>query len=209
MYISVLVGEFRFEFIGRLASEHIYSWGFTLEKVMEDIRGEGEGGIEVWALHIAEDAVAKLPCNDAAVEIRGEVEGGENEASLADAGFEQHSKLAREVPGVDGLHDGLIVRRELCEVDALGTVGEFPPLQVLPVVSGEVSEDRVQGLDEGACGVGRLHLEPRGVPENGQEAVDDIVSVLDPIAGKEENVLAGSEEGIDGRGKARPYPSLK
>lgn len=190
LYISVLVGEFRFEFIRRLASEHIYSRGFTLEEVMEDIRGEGEGGLEVGALHIAEDAIAELPCNDAAVEICGEVEGGEDETSLADTGFEEHAELAREVPGIDGLHDGLVVRRELSEVDALGAVGEFPPLEVLPVVGGEVTEEGVLGLNEGARGVGRFHLEPRGVPEDGQEAVDDVVAILDLAASKEEDILS-------------------
>ena len=82
------------------------------------------------------------------------------------------------MPRVDRLDDGLIVRRELGEINALGTVGQFPPLEVLPVVGREVAEDGVVGLYVGARGVRWLHLEPRGVPENGQEAMDDVVAIL-------------------------------
>lgn len=126
----------------------------------EDVGIEGERRTEGIGLHIAQDAMAELAGYDAVVEVVLDVQGCKYQAAAEDVGFEEHSELAGEMPGVDGLYDGLVVSGELGEVHALGTIGKLPPLEVLPVIGREVVEDGVRGLDIGACGVWRFHLEP-------------------------------------------------
>ena len=90
-----------------------------------------------------------------------DVDGGDEQTAVEHVGLDKHTKLAADMPGVDGLDGRLIVRRQLHEVHDLRPVEQFPPVEVGPVVGGEaVGEQGVRRVDIGAGGVGRPHLEP-------------------------------------------------
>ena len=132
------------------------------------VGGEGEGWAEVGTAHIPQDGVAHLTGNGAAVQIVGDVHRGHDETAGEDIGLYEHTEFAGYVPGVDGLNRGLVVRGQFGEVHHLSAVEQFPPVEVGPVVRGEIAEEGVFAVYDGARGVGRLHLKPRGVPEDGQ-----------------------------------------
>ena len=75
--------------------------------------------------------------------------------------LDEHAQLTADVPRIDGLDGRLIVRWQFHQVHHLGTIEKFPPVQVAPVVGGEiVLEERMVSVDIGSCGVRRTHLEP-------------------------------------------------
>lgn len=80
--------------------------------------------------------------------------GGHEQTATEHAGLDEHAEFTRDVPCVDGLHDGLIVTGELGKVHDLRAVDERPPVQILPVVGGEVAENGVGALDIGTGGMG-------------------------------------------------------
>ena len=194
----------RLEFVGRVGGEHIDGRCGQGEEVLDDGGREGVGGLEVGRLHVAEDAVAQLAGDDAVVEVGLEVHRRDDDAAAADTCFEQQADFARKEPCVDVLHRGLEVVGKLAEQHHLRLVGEFPPLQVAVVVGGKVAEEGVCGVDVEAGGVWRSHLEPRRVPEDGGELLDDACAVADFACRQEQHVAAPLEHlqgaGVEGVG---------
>ena len=94
------------------------------------------------------------------------------------------------MPRVDRLHDGLVVGGKLRKVHNLRAVHQFPPVQVLPVIGGEVTKHRMGVLDVGASGMWRAHLKPRRVPKDGQEGVAHVVAIADFPIGTEQHGAA-------------------
>ena len=129
-----------------------------------------------------------------------DVDGGDEQTAIEHVGLNKHTKLAADMPGVDGLDGRLIVRRQLHEVHDLRPVEQFPPVEVGPVVGGKaVGEQGVRGVDIGTGGVGRPHLEPRGVPKHGEVVLHDIAAQTD-AARRGEQHLAAALQHLEGTG---------
>ena len=108
LIFSSVSSDFGFQFIGGADGEHIDGRRLTLVEVGDDLRVEGDGGAEVVGLHVAEDGVAQLACHGSLVEVVAEVDGGHEQASSEDVGLHHHAQFSRDMPGVDGLDDGLV-----------------------------------------------------------------------------------------------------
>ena len=101
------------------------------------------------------------------------------------------------MPCVDGLNGRLVFGGKFSEVHHLRAVDEFPPVEVLPVVGGEVGKHGMVFLYIGAGGVRRSHLKPAGVPEDRHVGVAHVVAVAHFPCGGDEH-LAASAEHVEG-----------
>ena len=131
------------------------------------------------------DAVVQVVCN---------VHRGHQQTAVEHAGLNEHAELAADMPRVNGLDGRLIAGGQLHEVHHLCVVQQLPPVEVAPVVGGEVGfEQRVGLVDVGTSGVRRTHLKPRRVPEHGQVVLNDIAAQRHLAGGGEEDGAARAQ----------------
>ena len=157
----------------------------------DGLGGERQCGAEIAAFHIAEDGAAQLAGYEPVGKTAADVNGGDEQTAVEHSGLNEHAEFTADVPGVDGLDGRLVVAGQFPEIHHLRPVEQLPSVQVGPVVGGEaVREQGVSGVDIGARGVGRSHLEPRGVPEYGQIVLDDITAQTDAARRSEQHLAA-------------------
>ena len=158
--------------------------------------------MELFRLHVADDGLAHLSGHGSAIKVRRDIHGGHQQAAAQHLRLDHHAQLTAHVPRVDGLDGRLVVGWQLGEVHDLCAVEQLPPVEVGPVVGGKLAEQRMGGVDMGAGGVGRTHLEPAGVPEHRQVLLLDVVAIAHLAGGCDEHLTPLAQRG-DGLGVER------
>ena len=71
-----------------------------------------------------------LPGHDALARIRGQIHSCHQQFSVQHIRLEQHAYLPADKPSIYALYGRLEISREISELHHLGTVQQFPPLNV-------------------------------------------------------------------------------
>lgn len=99
--------------VRRTFSVGVYLGSDLRKEVRDPLRGNRVPGPELVAVHVIHNRFVQLPRHYALIRIGSQVHARHKQASAADICLEEHTGLAAQEPGVDGLYRRLEFYREI------------------------------------------------------------------------------------------------